>query len=143
MKLRTIERLELIAATRHQKVLDDVRRHNAALDAAAQQRQVLENYRMRLRESWQTGKTVIAAEAQRAGHFVRASDAAETQILRTEQNARRMLETALQKLADAQAYRDGLDEAARKATLEQDRRAAQRAELALPARNNTNKAGRS
>jgi hypothetical protein len=143
MKLRTIARLELIAATRRQKVLEEVRRHNAALDAAAQQRQVLENYRMRLRQSWQTGEIVIAAEAQRAGHFVRASDAAETQILRTEQNARRMLETALQKLADAQAYRDGLDEAARKATLVQDRQAAQRAELALPARNNANKDNRS
>jgi hypothetical protein len=139
MKLRTIERLDLIAATRHQKILEEVRRHNTALEAAAQQRQVLENYRRRLRESWQTGEVIIAAEALRAGHFVRASDAAEAQIVRTEQNARRMLDAALQKLADAQAYRDGLEEAARKATLTQDRLAAQRAELALPARNNINK----
>jgi flagellar biosynthesis chaperone FliJ len=143
MKLRTIERLDLIAATRHQKVLDEVRRHSATLDSAAQQRQVLENYRTRLRESWQTGEIVTAAEAQRAGHFVRASDAAEAQILRTEQNARRMLDAALRKLADSQAHRDGLDEAARKATLTQDRLAAQRAELALPGRNNVNKEGRS
>jgi hypothetical protein len=142
MKSRTIERLELIAATRHQKVLEDVSRHNAALQAAAQQRQVLENYRTRLRESWQTGEVVIAAEALRAGHFVRASDNAEAQILRNERNARRLLETALQKLADSQAYRDGLEEAARKEALTQERLAARRAELELPARNNMNKGER-
>jgi hypothetical protein len=143
MKLRTIERLDLIALTRHQKVLDEIERHNATLDSAMQQRQVLDSYRTRLRESWQNGATVTAAEAQRAGHFVRASDTAEAQILRTEQNARRMRDAALQKLADSHAYRDGLDEAARKATLTQDRLAEQRAELALPGRNNTNKVGRS
>jgi flagellar biosynthesis chaperone FliJ len=143
MKLRTIARLDLIAATRHQKVLDEIERHNATLASVTQQRQVLENYRTRLRESWQNGATVMAAEAQRAGHFVRASDTAEAQILRTEQNARRMLDAALQKLADSQAHRDGLDEAARKVTLTQDRLATLRAEQALPVRSNTNKDGRS
>ena len=141
MKLRTIERLDLIAATRHQKVLEEIRRHNATLESAVQQRQVLAAYRTRLRESWQNGETVTAAAAQRAGHFVRASDSAEAQILRTEQNARQMLEAAFQKLADSQAHRDGLDEAARKETLTQDRLATRRAEQALPGRNN--KAGRS
>jgi hypothetical protein len=141
MKLRTIARLDLIAATRHQKVLDEIERHNAMLVSVEQQRQVLDSYRTRLREGWQNGQTVIASEAQRASHFVRASDNAEAQILRTEQNARRMLEAALQKLADSQAYRNGLDEAARKATLVEDRLAAQRAELALPARGPANKAG--
>jgi flagellar biosynthesis chaperone FliJ len=143
MKLRTIERLDLIAATRHQKVLEEIQRHNATLDSVAQQRQMLAAYRTRLHESWQNGQIVTAAAAQRAGHFVRASDSAEAQMLRTEQNARQMLEAAFQKLADSQAHRDGLDEAARKVTLAQDRLAARRAEQALPAPNNTKRAGRS
>ncbi|HEY1858032.1 hypothetical protein [Acidocella sp.] len=140
MKKRTIERLDLIAAIRHQKVLDEVRRHNATLDGAVQQRQVLAAYRTRLRESWQNGETVTAAAAQRAGHFVRASDTAEAQIVRTEQSARHMLEAALRRLADSQAYREGLDEAARKATLTEERLASLRAEQAVPGRA---KAGRS
>ena len=45
-----------------------------------------------------------------------------------------MLDAALQKLADSQAHRDGLDEAARKVTLTQDRLATLRAEQALPVR---------
>jgi hypothetical protein len=142
MKLRTIERLDLIAATKHQRVLDEIRRHNATLESIAQQRQVLTAYRARLRDTWQHGGTVTAAAAQRAGHFSRASDTAEAQIVQAEQNARRLLDAALQKLADSQAYRDGLDEAARKATLTQDRLAMQRAEQALPWRNSADKTGR-
>jgi hypothetical protein len=113
------------------------------LEATAQQRQVLAGYRTRLRESWQNGATVTAAAAQRAGHFVRASDTAEAQIMRAEQNARHMLEAALQKLADSQAYRDGLDEVARKATLTQERLTALRAEQALPGRAKADKPGHS
>ncbi len=143
MKLRTIERLDLIAATKHQRVLDEVRRHNETLESIARQRQVLTAYRERLRGSWQHGGTVTAAAAQRAGHFSRASDTAEMQILQAEQHARRLLEAALQKLAASQAYRDGLDEAARKAVLTQDRLAAQRAEQAQPWRHAADKTERS
>ena len=75
MKPRTLARLDLLAADAGGALLDEIRRHNAALATVAQQRGVLAAYRDRLPASWQSGAVVPAGQARRAGHFAAASQA--------------------------------------------------------------------
>lgn len=130
MKLRTIERLDLIAAMRQERVQEEIKRHNATLAQVAHQRSVLASYRNRLDESWRGGEVVTAGQAQRAGHFVRASYTAEVQIEQAEKQTRRQLDAALQNLAKTQAHREGLDQAHRKAETVMERLATLRQEQA-------------
>jgi len=132
MKTRTMARLDLIAAETERRLLDEIRRHNATLVQIAQQRGVLAGYRGRLSESWMSGDVVTAGQARRAGHFVGASRTAETQIDLMEAQARQQLDAALQNLAKTQAHRRGLNEAQRKAALQDERAAMQQQERALP-----------
>ncbi len=130
MKIRTVQRLDLIAAMREERVQEEIKRHNESLAQIAHQRGVLAGYRERLGESWRGGGVVTAGQAQRAGHFIRASQAAEVQITQTEAMARRQLDAALQNLARTQAHREGLDQVHRKAEIAMERLATLRQEQA-------------
>jgi flagellar biosynthesis chaperone FliJ len=88
MKPRTMERLDLLAADAERRLLDDISRHQAALGQVQAQRDVLAAYRARLAQSWKGGAAVTAGQARSAGHFVAASQAAETQIDQMEARAR-------------------------------------------------------
>lgn len=127
MKLRTIERLDLIAAEGERRLLDEITRHNATLAQVAQQRSVLASYRARLTESWRGGGVVAVGQARAAGHFISASHNADQQIDLMEAHARQLLALALDNLARAQAQRHELGEAQRRVLLE-DARAAERIE---------------
>jgi len=132
VKPRTLARLDLIAAERERRLLDEVKRHNATLEQIAQQRGILSAYRERLSSSWRDGAPVRAGQAQSAGHFVAASRSADSQIDAMEADARRQLAAALQNLANTQAHRSGLDEAQDKAALALERATAEREALAQP-----------
>lgn len=132
MKPRTLARLDLLAAERERRLLDEVRRHNASLAQIAQQRSVLAAYRERLAESWLGGAVVSAGQARRAGHFTAASRQAATQIEQMETQARQLLDAALQALAATQAHRHALHDAQRAAARQEERAAEQQQERAQP-----------
>lgn len=132
MKPRTMERLDLLAADTERRLLDDVRRHQATLAQAEEQRRVLAAYRARLSESWRGGAAVSVAEARSAGHFVTASQAADVQIDQMETRARQQLAAALDALARVQVHRQSLEEALAKAAREAERDVETRQERARP-----------
>jgi flagellar biosynthesis chaperone FliJ len=132
MKTRTIERLDLLAAETENQLLESIRKHNETLRQIAYQRTVLAEYRERLAETWRHGGVVRAGEVLRATRFVSASETAESQVDGTERQARMQLEQAMQRLAQVQERRRGLDEAQRKAALLEERAAALRAERLQP-----------
>lgn len=127
-----MQRLDLIAAESERRLLDEISRHNATLAQIAQQRSVLASYRTRLSESWRNGGRVSAGAARAAGHFVTASQTADTQIDLMEHRALQMLAQAMENLAQAQARRHGLGEAQKRAAREEDRENDRRAERAQP-----------
>ena len=132
MKPRTMERLDLLAADAERRLLEDIRRHQAALAQVQEQRQVLAAYRGRLAQSWKGGAAVTAGQARSAGHFVAASQAAETQIDQIEARARQQLSAALDALAKTQAHRNSLDGALQKAARAEQRSVELKQERARP-----------
>jgi len=132
MKPRTMERLDLLAAYAERRLLDDISRHQAALAQVQAQRQVLAAYRSRLAQSWRGGAAVTAGQARSAGHFVAASQAAETQIDHAEARARHALAAALEALAATQARRQSLEDALQKAARATERGIETRREQAVP-----------
>lgn len=127
MKAATLARLDLLAAEREAKLLETIRRQNAALQQAAYQRGMLASYRDRLAASWQGGAVVSAAQACRAGQFVAGALGAETQIVDTEVRAKDQLEVAIADLARLKAHRRKLAERLREVL----RRAQAAAELKI------------
>lgn len=125
MKPETLARLDLLAAQRETKLLETIRRQNAALEQAAYQRGMLLSYRDRLAASWQSGVVVSAAQACRAGQFAAGALGAESQIVETEARAKEQLESAIADLARLKAHRRKLAERLRVAR----RRAQAAAEL--------------
>ena len=134
MKPRTIARLDMLAAEQETQALEAVRRHNAALRQAEEQRGILAAYRLRLAQSWQGGDAIPAAQARRAGQFAAASHGAEGQIIQAASLAASQLESAITKLAQVKARRAALAEALRKAAQAAARATEQRAERDRPHR---------
>jgi flagellar biosynthesis chaperone FliJ len=132
MKTRTMERLDMLAAETETHLLEAIRQHNATLRQIDYQRGVLAAYRQRLAETWRHGGVVRAGEVLRANRFVSASETAETQVDGLERQTRAQLEQAMQKLAQIQERRRGLDEAQRKAALIEERAAETRRERLQP-----------
>ena len=115
MNPRTISRLAILAQAKQAQIFDELRRHEGVLSQTVQQRAVLAAYRQRLSEIWRDGAVVTAAAAQRAGHFVSASDAAGVQIEQAAVQARLQRDHALQNLAANEAHQRGLADAQRQA----------------------------
>jgi hypothetical protein len=134
MKPQTLARLDLLAADRERRILEDIRAQQATLAQVAQQRSVLASYRARLSESWQGGEQVRAGQARSAGHFVTASQAADTQIDQMEARAHQQLASALATLASTKAHRRSLEAARAKAARAQEQIITQQQERALPVR---------
>ena len=132
MTPRAVARLALLAETAELRLRDEVRRHSAALDTAAQQRQVLAIYRSRLGQSWREGAVVDAGLARRAVHFAVATQAAETQVDQFEQQARQQLAQAIQRLAQAQLHSRNLAGVQKKTAAQAAATAEQKLEAARP-----------
>jgi len=132
MKPNTLARLDMLAAEQETQLLDAIRRHNATLEQALQQRDMLASYRERLSASWQNGAPVQAAQARRAMQFANASHGADAQIGQAAQRAREQLEAAITSLGQIQARRRALAEAMRKQALQDEREAEQRMERDIP-----------
>lgn len=130
MKSKTIERLDLLTATRELRLLEEIGRQNELLEQAARQRELLSGYRAKLAGSWRGGGVVEAAGAQRATAFIAASDSAESHIARMEAQAAEALKAAQTGFAHAQEHRASLAEARRSLSLLEERRAEQRQERA-------------
>jgi flagellar biosynthesis chaperone FliJ len=114
MKTRTLDRLDLIAAEAEQKLLEEISRHNKTLQQIDYQRRVLAEYRARLTETWRGGGVVFAGQARRAETFVTASENAAEKIDAEEPRTQKMLDLALQNLAELQQRRRGFQDARRK-----------------------------
>jgi flagellar biosynthesis chaperone FliJ len=132
MKPRTLNRLAMLAAEQETQALEAIRRHNATLHQAEQQRGILAAYRTRLAQSWQDGAIVPASQARRAGQFSAASHGAEGQIMHAAGVAAAQLETAVTKLSQVKVQRRALAEALRKAALAVERETEQRLERDRP-----------
>lgn len=130
MKSKTIARLDLLTATRELRLLEEIGRQNALLQQAAQQRELLADYREKLAGSWRGGGVIEAGGAQRATAFIAASDSAEHHIARMEAQAAEALKVAQTGFAHAQQHRANLSEARRSLTVQEERQAAQRQERA-------------
>jgi flagellar biosynthesis chaperone FliJ len=141
MKARTLERLDLLAAEKERRILEDISRHQATLAQIAQQRSVLSAYRQRLSVSWRDGAPVTAGQARSAGHFVTASQAADTQIDQMEARARQQLAAAFEALASTQAHRHSLEDTQAKAARIEARSFDRQQELALPWRKQAERGG--
>ncbi|HTI00221.1 MAG TPA: hypothetical protein VL752_04665 [Acidisoma sp.] len=130
MKSKTIERLDLLTATRELRLLEEIGRQNGLLEQAARQREILAGYREKLARSWRGGAVIEAGGARRAAAFITASDSAESQIVRMEAQAAEALKLAQTGFAHAQEHRANLAEARRSLTVLEERRAEQRRERA-------------
>jgi hypothetical protein len=134
MKPQTLARLDLLAADRERRILEDIRAQQATLAQVAQQRSVLAAYRARLSGTWRGGEAVRADQARSAGHFVTASQAADTQIDQMEARAHQLLASALATLATTKAHRRSLEVARAKAARMQEQIITRQQERALPVR---------
>jgi len=135
MKSKTIERLDLLTATRELRLLEEIARQNGLLEQAARQRALLSDYREKLAGSWRSGAVIDAGSARRATAFIAASDKAASQISRIEAQATGALNTAQADFAHAQEHRANLAEARRDLQRLEERQREQRHERAqvLPA----------
>lgn len=131
MKSKTIERLDLLTATREMRLLEDIARQNGVLEQAARQRAILTGYREKLAASWRGGAIIEGGSARRAAAFITASDAAESQITRMEAQASEALHTAQLGFAHAQEHRANLAAARRELLLIEDRQGERKREAAL------------
>lgn len=133
MKSKTIERLDLLTATRELRLLEEIGRQNGLLEQAARQREILAGYREKLAGSWRGGALVEAGGARRATAFIAASDSAASQITRMEVQAAEALQLAQSGFAHAQEHRANLAEARRHLMVMEERQAEQRRERAQAA----------
>jgi hypothetical protein len=131
VKPRLIDRLDLLAAASEARWLQEIARHDRALEQAKRQRRLLAEYRDKLWQSWQGGAVVEAGAARRAADFLAASRIAEQQIEQMERQATQHLERAHLGFAQTQERRRGLDGARREARVIAERTTAQRLERAL------------
>jgi hypothetical protein len=108
MKLRTIARLDMLAAEREARLREAIRRHGGALAQSRQQSGMLHAYRTRLAASWQDGTAITAAQARRASQFAQGAQAAAAQIESAAAQTAAQLQEAVAELARLKTYRRSL-----------------------------------
>jgi hypothetical protein len=132
MKLRTITRLDVLAAEREAQLQDALRRHTAAQTQSQQQRQMLSAYRDRLTASWQDGEPIPAAQARRASQFAAGAQTAALQIESAETTASAQIHETITALAKLKSHRRKLAEQLRQTTRTVETAAEQKAERDRP-----------
>ncbi|MDE1895635.1 MAG: hypothetical protein KGH91_01030 [Rhodospirillales bacterium] len=110
MKPKVFVKLDLLAAAKETALLDQLSKHNAALQRYAAQREVLASYQERLGNLWRGGGVVRAGDAKRAGQFSTQADAAMQQLAETIATEQTQLSGCAAALAELRARRRILQE---------------------------------
>ncbi len=105
MKPQAFAKLDLLAAAKEARLLEQLSGHNAALRHYEAQREVLTSYQERLGNLWRDGAVVRAGDAKRAGQFSTQAEAVIRQLTETIATEQTQLSGCAAALAELRARR--------------------------------------